>query len=174
MFNWVSGVRTRWTLTRVEAKGRTVVVRQCYGAVTKKGSRRNFTATRKTSTLSAWRQPSASRKRPGKRSDAAETVGNTHATESDFAQVFGGWGTNDAIPLCAHWPSFVCGELDRDHSIWAHRRKAGERTNIYPANPQVCNADLEPACKAKSAVVAGNRVKVGGFAASGLTSSIPE
>ena len=83
--------------------------------------------------------------------------------DNDFANVFRGM---DAIPACAHWSSM----FQRDSPLSTvpgstpHGRIAGivgDRVYIHPANPQVCDANTEPLCKAKAYLVPGDRIDVG-------------
>jgi len=76
--------------------------------------------------------------------------------ENDLANVFSAPDPDSpSVPACAHW----------DSRYWvSHGRIAGtrgDRIYIHPANPQVCDAALEPSCKAKAYLIPGDHVDVG-------------
>ena len=79
---------------------------------------------------------------------------------NDLANVFGMY---NGIPLCAHWKS-AFGRHLLTQGPPPHGRiagKADQRTDIHPANPQICDANTEPLCTASDDLMAGDRVEVG-------------
>jgi uncharacterized protein len=89
-------------------------------------------------------------------------------TELDYANAFV-FDNGSGVPVCAHLHSgFIRGmsmvapttptEISRSGRIGG---EPGQRVHLRPANPQVCDASIEPSCRAKSYLVPGDRVTIG-------------
>jgi ankyrin repeat protein len=88
--------------------------------------------------------------------------------ENNFANVFLPPDPGPvATPACAHWMSSftrTVGAMSDPTVLIPHGRiagKVGDRVYIHPANPQVCEANSEPLCRAKAYVIPGDRVDIG-------------